>query len=70
MSKYRTETDTLGPVEIPANALWGPQTERSRHNFQAGPLMPMPVIRALLQLKKRQREQMWPLMFYRHQKAN
>ena len=39
MSKYRTETDTLGPVEIPANALWGPQTERSRHNFQAGPLM-------------------------------
>ena len=52
MSKYRTETDTLGPVEIPANALWGPQTERSRHNFQAGPLMPMPVIRALLQLKK------------------
>lgn len=52
MSKYRTETDTLGPVEIPANALWGPQTERSWHNFQAGPLMPMPVIRALLQLKK------------------
>ena len=33
MSEYRTEEDTLGPVKIPAEALWGPQTERSRNNF-------------------------------------
>ena len=33
MTKYRTEEDTLGPVQIPADALWGPQTERSRNNF-------------------------------------
>ena len=49
----RIESDTLGPVEIPGKtALWGPQTERSRHNFQAGPLMPLPLIKALLQIKK------------------
>lgn len=48
----RIESDTLGPVEIPETALWGPQTERSRHNFQAGPLMPLPLIKALLQIKK------------------
>lgn len=52
MTKTRTESDTLGPVEIPETALWGPQTERSRHNFQAGPLMPLAVIKALLQIKK------------------
>ena len=27
MVEYRTEEDTLGPVKIPADALWGPQTE-------------------------------------------
>ncbi|MFC6261663.1 class II fumarate hydratase [Levilactobacillus fujinensis] len=50
--KYRQEADTLGTVKVPEDALWGPQTERSRHNFTTGPLMPMPVIRALLQLKR------------------
>lgn len=50
--EYRTESDTLGPVKIPKDALWGPQTERSRHNFPTGQLMPLPIIRALLQIKK------------------
>jgi len=50
--KYRQEADTLGTVNVPENALWGPQTERSRHNFTTGPLMPLPAIRALLQLKR------------------
>ncbi|MFC6200846.1 class II fumarate hydratase [Lactiplantibacillus nangangensis] len=52
MTTFREESDTLGPVQIPATALWGPQTERSRHNFPHGPLMPVQVIRALLQIKQ------------------
>lgn len=52
MEKTRTEKDSLGPVEIPAESLWGPQTERSRHNFMTGPKMPLAVIRAILAIKK------------------
>lgn len=52
MTTFREETDTLGAVQIPATALWGAQTERSRHNFPNGPLMPVAVIRALLQIKQ------------------
>ena len=44
----RTETDSLGPIEVPADRYWGAQTERSRQNFRIGQdRMPMPVIRAL-----------------------
>ncbi|MDY6921165.1 MAG: class II fumarate hydratase [Pseudomonadota bacterium] len=32
----RTETDALGPVEVPARALWGAQTQRALNNFQIG----------------------------------
>lgn len=49
---YREEADTLGTVKVPADALWGAQTERSRHNFTTGPLMPLVLIRALIQLKR------------------
>lgn len=52
MAAFRTESDTLGPVQIPADALWGPQTERSLHNFPTGPYMPIAIVRALLQIKK------------------
>ncbi|MFB9770359.1 class II fumarate hydratase [Lactiplantibacillus modestisalitolerans] len=52
MTTYREEADTLGTVQIPATALWGPQTERSRHNFPHGPLMPLAVVRALLEIKR------------------
>ena len=52
MSQFRTEEDTLGPVQIPQEALWGPQTERSRHNFPTGQFMPLAIIRALLKIKK------------------
>lgn len=52
MSEFRIEEDTLGPVEIPVNALWGAQTERSRNNFATGELMPLELIKALLQIKK------------------
>lgn len=47
----RIEHDSLGAVEIPDNVWWGPQTERSRHNFTTGPQMPMAVIRSLIQVK-------------------
>ncbi|MFC6290564.1 class II fumarate hydratase [Levilactobacillus angrenensis] len=49
---YREEADALGTVKVPADALWGAQTERSRHNFTTGPLMPLVLIRALIQLKR------------------
>ncbi len=44
----RTETDSLGPVEVPAARYWGAQTERSRHNFPiGGQHLPRRLIRAL-----------------------
>lgn len=52
MSDYRIEEDTLGAVKIPAKALWGAQTERSRNNFSTGAKMPLEIIKALLQIKK------------------
>jgi fumarate hydratase, class II len=52
--KTRTEKDTMGPVEVPADKYWGAQTERSRGNFKVGPegSMPREVIRAFAILKK------------------
>ncbi len=48
----RTETDTFGPIEVPANRYWGAQTERSKHNFKIGvERMPMPIVRALAIVK-------------------
>lgn len=32
--KWRIEKDSMGPIKIPATALYGPQTERARHNFK------------------------------------
>src|SRR5260370_26238341 len=44
----RTETDSFGPIQVPADRYWGAQTERSRQNFRIGhDRMPMPIIRAL-----------------------
>jgi fumarate hydratase, class II len=44
----RTETDSFGPIEVPADRYWGAQTERSRQNFRIGhDRMPMPIVRAL-----------------------
>jgi fumarate hydratase, class II len=44
----RTETDSFGPIDVPADRYWGAQTERSRQNFRIGhDRMPMPIIRAL-----------------------
>src|SRR5690348_13111887 len=54
-SGFRVEKDALGEVKVPANRLWGAQTERSRHNFPIGVeryRWGRPVIRALGILKK------------------
>ena len=51
---YRIEKDTLGEVKVPANAYWGPQTERSRLNFKIGAVasMPLEIIYGFAYLKK------------------
>src|SRR6202165_6018874 len=44
----RMETDSFGPIEVPADRYWGAQTERSRRNFRIGQdRMPLPIIHAL-----------------------
>ena len=53
MSGTRTEKDSFGPIEVPADRLWGAQTERSRRFFRiSAERMPLPVIHALVQIKK------------------
>ena len=49
----RAEHDTFGPINVPANKLWGAQTQRSLQNFDiSGELMPTGIIRALAQIKR------------------
>ena len=48
----RSETDSFGAIDVPADRYWGAQTERSRQNFKIGhDRMPMPVVRALALVK-------------------
>ena len=51
---YRTETDTMGDVQVPAYKYWGAQTQRSLLNFTIGPAasMPIEIIHAFGYLKK------------------
>jgi fumarate hydratase class II len=45
----RTETDSFGPLEVPADCYWGAQTQRSIGNFPFGPreVMPVEIVHAL-----------------------
>src|ERR1700694_788681 len=44
----RSETDSFGPIDVPADRYWGAQTERSRQNFRIGQdRMPMAIVHAL-----------------------
>ncbi|WP_374409229.1 class II fumarate hydratase [Pelagerythrobacter sp.] len=53
MSATRTESDTMGTVEVPADALWGAQTQRSLQNFRiGGERLPLPLIHALGVIKR------------------
>ncbi|MFW5660638.1 MAG: class II fumarate hydratase [Oceanicaulis sp.] len=48
MTEMRVETDSFGPLEVPADKLWGAQTARSLKNFKiGGQTQPLPLIRAL-----------------------
>ncbi len=51
---YRIEKDTMGEVKVPADKLWGAQTERSRNNFKIGASasMPLEIIYGFAYLKK------------------
>ncbi|MBV9656087.1 MAG: class II fumarate hydratase [Acetobacteraceae bacterium] len=49
----RTESDSMGPIDVPANHYWGAQTERSLHHFSIGhDRMPLPVAHAFGYVKK------------------
>jgi fumarate hydratase, class II len=49
----RTETDSMGAIEVPADHYWGAQTQRSLHHFAIGDnRMPAPVIHGMAILKK------------------
>ena len=51
--KSRVESDAFGPLDIPADKLWGAQTERSLHNFRIGTeRMPIEIVRALGLIKR------------------
>ncbi|MEA3477690.1 MAG: lyase family protein, partial [Bacteroidota bacterium] len=52
--EYRSEQDTMGMVEVPADKYWGAQTQRSKENFKIGSegSMPLEIIRAFAYLKK------------------
>jgi fumarate hydratase class II len=53
MPEYRTETDSLGEVKVPADKLWGAQTQRSLEHFSIGKdLIPREMITAYAVLKK------------------
>lgn len=51
---FRIEKDTMGNVEVPADKLWGAQTERSRNNFKIGTpaSMPLEIVYGFAYLKK------------------
>jgi len=51
--EYRIEHDTFGEIKVPADKLWGAQTQRSKQNFKiGGEKMPIGIIRAFAHLKK------------------
>ena len=53
-SSTRIETDSFGPIEVPADSYWGAQTERSIENFPFGPREQMPpeIVHALGYVKQ------------------
>jgi fumarate hydratase class II len=53
MAQMRSETDTFGPIDVPADRYWGAQTQRSLENFRIGTeKMPLPLIHALALVKR------------------
>jgi fumarate hydratase class II len=53
MAEYRIERDSFGEIRVPADRLWGAQTQRSLENFRiSAERMPLELIRALAQVKR------------------
>ena len=53
MTSTRSESDSFGQIEVPGDALWGAQTERSRRFFAIGQRrMPLAIVRALAEIKR------------------
>ncbi|RJF99237.1 class II fumarate hydratase [Noviherbaspirillum saxi] len=53
MNDTRTERDTFGPIDVPADRLWGAQTQRSLHHFHiSSERMPASLVLALAQVKR------------------
>ncbi|MGV6873349.1 class II fumarate hydratase [Pseudochelatococcus sp. B33] len=53
MSQTRTESDSFGPIEVPADRYWGAQSQRSLENFRIGiEKIPLPVVHALALIKR------------------
>jgi fumarate hydratase class II len=54
ITSTRTETDSFGPIDVPGDAYWGAQTQRSIANFPFGPreLMPAEIVHALGYVKQ------------------
>ena len=54
MSATRTETDSIGAIDVPADAYWGAQTQRSIANFPFGTRerMPIEIVHALALVKQ------------------
>ena len=51
--QFRSEKDSMGAVNVPIDAYWGAQTERSRNNFKiGGETLPQPLIEAMALVKK------------------
>jgi fumarate hydratase class II len=53
MTATRTESDSFGPLEVPADKYWGAQTQRSIMNFPIGwEKQPVAIVRALGVIKQ------------------
>ena len=53
MTRTRTETDSFGPIEVPADKYWGAQTQRSLQNFRIGwERQPVEIVKAIAIIKK------------------
>ena len=56
--QYRTEHDSMGEIQVPADRYWGAQTQRSFENLNRSRKDPMEIIRAFAILK---RQRPWPI---------
>lgn len=52
LQEFRIESDAIGEVQVPIDAAWMAQTQRSLQNFPTASRMPLGIIRALLNIKR------------------